>query len=115
MAETIRTPLTDLLGIKYPIVLAGMNQVSGPDLAAAVTNAGGLGVVGGVTYTPKFLKGVIKDLKEKITTSPQLFGVDLLLPHVGGSARKTNRDYTQGKLPELIDIIADSGAKLFVS
>jgi NAD(P)H-dependent flavin oxidoreductase YrpB (nitropropane dioxygenase family) len=43
------------------------------------------------------------------------FGVDLLLPQVGGGARKTNADYTEGKLPELIDIIIESGAKLFVS
>jgi NAD(P)H-dependent flavin oxidoreductase YrpB (nitropropane dioxygenase family) len=41
--------------------------------------------------------------------------VDLLLPQVGGSARKTNYDYTKGKLNELIDIIIESGAKLFVS
>jgi len=33
---------------------------------------------------------------------------------VGGSARKTNRDYTEGKLPELIDIIIEEKAKLFV-
>jgi len=32
------------------------------------------------------------------------FGIDLLLPQVGGSARKTNKDYTGGKLKELIDI-----------
>lgn len=40
---------------------------------------------------------------------------DLLLPQVGGSARKTNYDYTGGQLPQLIDIIIESGAKLFVS
>lgn len=43
------------------------------------------------------------------------FGVDLLLPQVGGNARKTNYDYTGGHLPELIDIIIESGAKLFIS
>jgi len=37
------------------------------------------------------------------------------LPQVGGSARKTNYDYTEGKLPELIDIVIEEGAKLFVS
>ncbi len=42
------------------------------------------------------------------------FGVDLLLPQVGGSARKTNTDYTEGNLPELIDVIIESNAKLFV-
>ena len=46
--ETVSTDLTKLLGIKYPIFLAGMSKAAGPKLAAAVTNAGGLGVVGGV-------------------------------------------------------------------
>ena len=42
MAEqTIETPITKLLGIRHPIILAGMNQASGPELAAAVSNAGG--------------------------------------------------------------------------
>ena len=50
--ETISTPLTKLLGITHPILLAGMNVAAGPDLAAAVTNAGGMGVIGGVGYTP---------------------------------------------------------------
>ncbi len=39
---------------------------------------------------------------------------DLLLPKVGGGARKTNYDYTGGTLPELIDVIIEGGAKLFV-
>lgn len=50
--EQLRTPVTDLLKIKHPIMLAGMNVAAGPKLAAAVTNAGGIGVVGGVGYTP---------------------------------------------------------------
>ena len=41
---TITTPLTKLFGIKHPIFLAGMNVAAGPGLAAAVTNAGGLGI-----------------------------------------------------------------------
>jgi NAD(P)H-dependent flavin oxidoreductase YrpB (nitropropane dioxygenase family) len=40
---TITTPLTKLFKIKHPIFLAGMNVAAGPGLAAAVTNAGGLG------------------------------------------------------------------------
>lgn len=43
------------------------------------------------------------------------FGVDLALPPVGGNARKTNHDYTHGKLDELIDIIIEFKPKLFVS
>ncbi|MFQ5666914.1 MAG: nitronate monooxygenase, partial [Candidatus Binatia bacterium] len=42
-ALTLHTPLCDLLGIRYPIVLAGMGRISSPELAAAVSNAGGLG------------------------------------------------------------------------
>lgn len=44
---SLRTSLCDLLGIRYPIVNAGMGPAAGPDLAAAVTNAGGFGVLGG--------------------------------------------------------------------
>lgn len=115
MAETIRTPLTELFGIKYPILLAGMNVAAGPKLAAAVTNAGGLGVIGGVGYTPKMLQKNIDLLKQGLKDPKAPFGVDLLLPQVGGNARKTNKDYTGGALPELIDIIINSGTKLFVS
>ena len=45
--EQIRTTVTDLLKINHPIMLAGMNVAAGPKLAAAVTNAGGIGVIGG--------------------------------------------------------------------
>jgi len=54
--SVIKTPITDLFGIKHPIILAGMNVAAGPELAAAVTNAGGLGVIGGLGYTPKILR-----------------------------------------------------------
>jgi NAD(P)H-dependent flavin oxidoreductase YrpB (nitropropane dioxygenase family) len=46
MSKTIQTPITELLGIKYPIMLAGMNKAAGPKLAATVSNNGGLGVIG---------------------------------------------------------------------
>lgn len=115
MAELIQTPITRLLKIKYPILLAGMNVAAGPELAAAVTNAGGFGVIGGVGYTPSFLKAQIGRLKEALVDKNAPFGIDLLLPKVGEGARKTNYDYTDGNLPELIDIICASGAKLFVS
>mmetsp|Transcript_3363 Transcript_3363/g.6282 ORF Transcript_3363/g.6282 Transcript_3363/m.6282 type:complete len:357 (-) Transcript_3363:75-1145(-) len=115
MPETIETALTKLLGIKYPIMLAGMNIAAGPGLAAAVTNAGGLGVIGGVNYTPEMLRETIEELKADLVDKSAPFGVDLLLPKVGKGARATNYDYTKGKLPQLVDIIIESGAKLFVS
>merc|ERR1712169_98925 len=113
--QQLRTTVTDLLKIKHPVLLAGMNVAAGPKLAAAVTNAGGLGVIGGVGYTPDMLREQVAELKGYLNDKNAPSGVDLLLPQVGGSARKTNYDYTKGKLNELIDIIIDSGAKLFVS
>ena len=65
--------------------------------------------------TPKMLKEQIDELKEGLKDKNAPFGVDLLLPQVGGSARKTNYDYTHGHLDELIDVIIDNGTTLFVS
>lgn len=67
-----------------------MNVAAGPELAAAVTNAGGMGVIGGIGYTPKVLRNQIKLIKEGLNDKNAPYGVDLLLPQVGGNARKTN-------------------------
>ncbi|KAL6300863.1 2-nitropropane dioxygenase [Sparassis latifolia] len=112
--SVISTAITDLFNIKHPVLLAGMNVAAGPELAAAVTNAGGLGVIGGVGYTPKILRAQIHALKADLQDKNAPFGVDLLIPQVGGSARKTNYDYTKGQLPELIDVIIEEKAALFV-
>jgi hypothetical protein len=87
--EQIRTPITDMFGIKHPVLLAGMNVAAGPKLAAAVSNAGGLGVIGGMGYTPDMLREQIEELKSYLVDKNAPFGVDLLLPQVGGNARKT--------------------------
>lgn len=111
----ITTPVTSLLKIQHPIMLAGMGQTSGAPLVAAVSNAGGIGVIGGVHYTPQMLREIIADVKANLRDPSLTFGVDLLLPQVGGSARKTNVDYTKGSLNELVDVMIETGAKLFVS
>jgi len=92
-----------------------MNGVSHSELAAAVTNAGGLGVIGGLSLSPNALTKELAELKKLLKDPKGKFGVDLALPQVGGNARKTNHDYTHGHLPELIDIICASGASMFVS
>ncbi|ETN38495.1 uncharacterized protein HMPREF1541_06530 [Cyphellophora europaea CBS 101466] len=111
----LSTPLCKLLGIKYPIMLAGMARTSGGPLAAAVTNAGGIGTIGGLGYSPKQLQEIIDELKANLADKNAPFGVDLALPQVGGSARKTNHDYTHGQLDELIEVTIRNGAKIFVS
>ena len=78
----LRTALCDFLGIEYPICLAGMGgKWTPPELVAAVSEAGGLGVMGG-TGTP------VEDLRKRIRRVRELtdkpFGVDLLLPVVTG-------------------------------
>ncbi|KAF8894401.1 2-nitropropane dioxygenase [Infundibulicybe gibba] len=112
--SVFETPLTRLFKINHPVMLAGMNVAAGPKLAAAVTNAGGIGVIGGVRQSPKFLEDSIKDLKSHLEDKDAPFGVDLLIPQIGGGARKTNVDYTGGQLPELIDVIIKGKASLFV-
>jgi len=115
MPGPITTELTQLFKIDHPVVLAGMNVAAGPKLAAAVTNAGGLGVIGGVGYSPEMLREQIAELKSFLNDKNAPFGVDLLLPQVGGNARPTNYDYTKGKLDALIDIVIEEKASVFVS
>lgn len=73
----LRTELCDQLDIEYPIILAGMGGAAGPTLAAAVSNAGGLGVVGATGYTPDEMREMIAKVRS-LTDKP--FGIDLLLP-----------------------------------
>ena len=70
-ANTLQTPLTELLGIKHPILLAGMNAVAHAELVAAVTNAGGLGTIGGLTMTPDFLCKEIHEAKGGAHDGPE--------------------------------------------
>lgn len=112
--SVIQTPITEYFGIKHPVMLAGMNVAAGPELAAAVSNAGGLGVIGGLGYAPKQLRQQIQEIKKGLVDKNLPFGVDLLLPQVGGNARKTNYDYTKGQLSELIDVIIEEKTALFV-
>lgn len=111
---SLTTPITELLGIQHPVMLAGMGKVAGAPLAAAVSNAGGLGVLGGIGYTTDMLREMLAELKANLRHPSLPFGVDLLIPQVGGSARKTNYDYTKGSLDALIDVVIESGAKVFV-
>lgn len=73
----LHSRICDLLKIEYPIVLAGMGGASVPALAAAVSNAGGLGVLGAAACGPERLRDWIRETRE-LTDKP--FGVDTLLP-----------------------------------
>ena len=60
---TLRSPICDSLKIDVPIVLAGMGGASTPALAAAVSNAGGLGVLGAAAVGPKALREMIEETR----------------------------------------------------
>ena len=61
------------------------------------------------------MRAIIHDIKANLADKNLPFGVDLALPQVGGSARKTNHDYTHGQLDELITVVIEEKAALFVS
>ena len=77
MHHPLHTPICDYFGIEYPIFLAGMGGVSTSALVAAVSNAGGLGILGGATMDAALFREEIKKTKE-LTDKP--FAVDLLAP-----------------------------------
>ena len=76
----LRTKLCDLLGIEYPIILAGMGGVARHRLVAAISNAGGLGVIGAAIMGPQELREEIRKTRD-LTDKP--FAVDILLPALG--------------------------------
>ena len=73
--------LCKLFEIKYPIIQGGMAQISEAELVSAVSNAGGLGIIGAGFASPDWLREQIRKTKRK-TTNP--FGVNLLMinPHL---------------------------------
>ena len=73
----LRTHVCELLGIEHPIFAAGMGGVSHADLVAAVSEAGGMGVLGATFMTPEVLCGEIGAVRKQ-TDRP--FGVNLLIP-----------------------------------
>jgi enoyl-[acyl-carrier protein] reductase II len=72
----VKTDLCQLLGIKYPILQGGMAWVATAELAAAVSNGGGLGIIGAGHMPPEALRTEIVNCK-KLTNKP--FGVNVML------------------------------------
>jgi nitronate monooxygenase len=86
----IRTPLAAMFGLQYPIVLAPMGSVSGGELAAAVSNAGALGLVGGGYGDPEWLRLELAKVQQRarrpwgvgfITWSIDAARIELALEH----------------------------------
>lgn len=95
----LRTPLCDLLHIEHPILLAGMGGVSYAPLAAAVSAAGGYGVLGMAGTSPDFIRDQMRQVRA-LTDRP--FGVDLLAA-------------TPEALTASVEVIIEEGASSFVA
>ncbi|MDD6806746.1 MAG: enoyl-[acyl-carrier-protein] reductase FabK [Clostridiales bacterium] len=72
----MKTRITEILGIEYPIIQGGMAWVAEHRLAAAVSNAGGLGIIGAASAPPEIVRAEIRKCKE-LTDKP--FGVNVML------------------------------------
>ena len=90
----MKTRITELLGIKHPIVLAGMSGISLPELVATVCNAGGLGILAIAPYTPEEARRLIRRTKE-LTDKP--FGINQIL--ISPRARATFDVVIEEKVP----------------
>ena len=82
----MKTEVTKLLGIKYPIIQGGMAWVAEYHLAAGVSNAGGLGLIGAASAPAEWVREQIREAK-KLTDKP--FGVNIMLmsPHADEVAK----------------------------
>lgn len=76
----MKTRITELLGIQYPIIQGGMAWVAEHNLAAAVSNAGGLGLIGGANAPAEVVRDEIRKAKE-LTDKPIGVNVMLLSPY----------------------------------
>ena len=95
----LHTPLCDLLGVEHPILLAGMGGVSYAPLAAAVSNAGGYGVLGMAGTSPDFIRDQMRQTRQLTDRS---FGVDLLAA-------------TPDALTASVEVIIQEGASAFIA
>ncbi len=95
-----KTELTERLGIQYPIIQAGMGGVAMADLVAAVSNGGGLGIIGAAVMNPAQMRDEIRKVKDQ-TDKP--FGVDLLLAQ-GWPGQE-----------EMVQVIIEEGVPVFAS
>ncbi|MGK5730119.1 NAD(P)H-dependent flavin oxidoreductase [Streptomyces sp. URMC 124] len=91
----MRTALTDLVGVRHPLVQTGMGWVAGPRLVSAVAEAGALGILGSATMTPDGLRAAIRKVRSR-TGRP--FGVNLRAD--AGDAR------------ERVDILIEEGVRV---
>ncbi len=107
-----QTPITRRLGIEYPIFQAGMGFVAHAELAAAVSNAGGLGCIGSGSMSARELREQIRRC-HALTARP--FGVDILFAEVKADRSDSHVIRYNSNVQALIDVTFEEGVGVIVS
>jgi enoyl-[acyl-carrier protein] reductase II len=107
----LRTPLCKRLGLEHPVFQAGMGWVARAELAAAVSAAGGLGVIGaGSDMTPDVLRTEIRAVRAR-TDRP--FGVDILFANVRAAGAEVER-YTDA-VTAMVEVVLGERVPVLIS
>src|SRR3954464_13162055 len=93
--QLLRTPLTELVGVRHPVVQTGMGWVSGARLVSGTANAGGLGILASATMGFEELERAILEVQSR---TAQPFGVNLRAD--------------AGDAPERCDLLIKHGARV---
>jgi NAD(P)H-dependent flavin oxidoreductase YrpB (nitropropane dioxygenase family) len=96
----LRTPLCERLGIDVPILSAGMGSLAGPDLVAAVSEAGGFGVLGVSGASPETVRKRIEDTRA-LTNRP--IGVNVIIDDVGWATSAEDRELVRAEVVSAIE------------
>lgn len=116
----MKTAITDLLGIEMPILLPGMSWISTPELVAAVSNAGGLGILASGPLTPEETRESIQKIRQ-LTDKPFGIGITLLMPGAEENADIAIEEkvpvinFSLGKGDKLIERAHAYGAKVIAT
>jgi enoyl-[acyl-carrier protein] reductase II len=116
----VKTAITELLGIEMPILLPGMSWISTPELVAAVSNAGGLGILASGPLTPDETRSAIAKIRQ-LTDKPFGIGVTLLMPGSEENADVAIEEkvpvinFSLGKGDKLIERAHAYGAKVIAT
>jgi enoyl-[acyl-carrier protein] reductase II len=107
----MKTRMTELLGIKHPIMLAGMNWLTQPKIVSAVSNAGGLGNLAISSHTPDGLRSDIREIKELVDGKPFAINQILLSPTAKANLAIVIEEkvpivnYTLGRPPDIVPLV----------
>ena len=112
MHPSLHTPLYDLLGIEVPILQAGMGYVARADLAAAVSEAGALGVIGAASLDAEGLRAEIHKVRD-LTDRP--FGVDILFATIGRPATDDETVAFTRDVQAQIDVVFEENVPVLAS